>query len=220
MGLKLKELEGALQPLQRFADAKADLEQYPTSSHLASRMLFTALQSFREIEGQKVLDLGCGCGILSIASVICGADYVLGIDVDPPALQTAQENVVEAEIEGEIDFVLADVASLNTSESPLLERLKSGEFDTVIMNPPFGTKTKGIDMVFLEVASKVAKHAIYSLHKSSTRDYILKRATALGFRASVLAQMRYDLPKSMAFHKKATLDIEVDFIRFERITKK
>jgi predicted RNA methylase len=44
---------------------------------------------------------------------------------------------------------------------------------------------------------QVAKHAIYSLHKSSTRDYILKRATALGFRASVLAQMRYDLPKSV-----------------------
>ena len=53
---------------------------------------------------------------------------MLGIDVDPPALQTAQENVAEAEIEGEIDFILADVASLNSAESPLLERLKSEIF--------------------------------------------------------------------------------------------
>lgn len=43
-------------------------------------------------------------------------------------------------------------------------------FDTVIMNPPFGTKNNaGIDMEFLEVAVRLAKTAVYSLHKTSTR---------------------------------------------------
>lgn len=42
--------------------------------------------------------------------------------------------------------------------------------DTVIMNPPFGTRNKGIDTVFLKAALNLASHAVYSLHKSSTRD--------------------------------------------------
>lgn len=87
------------------------------------------------------------------------------------------------------------------------------------MNPPFGTKKAHIDIEFLEVASKVrfppvsharrpslmhyltlrvtqlAATSIYSLHKSSTRDYLEKKAASLGFRGQVLAEMRYDLPK-------------------------
>lgn len=50
---------------------------------------------------------------------------VMGIDVDPSALATAQENLEEAELQNEIEFVLADVAELN-NDSPLLQRL-SGE---------------------------------------------------------------------------------------------
>lgn len=50
--------------------------------------------------------------------------YVLGIDVDASALKTALENLEEAEVEEQIDFVLADVAQLNDN-SALLERLKS-----------------------------------------------------------------------------------------------
>ncbi|CAD6575176.1 MAG: hypothetical protein CYPHOPRED_005596 [Cyphobasidiales sp. Tagirdzhanova-0007] len=196
---RLKDLESALQPLKRFTEANSQLEQYATSSHLASRMLFTA-KSFDEIDKRTVLDLG----------------FCLGIDVDAAALATARQNLEEADIENQVEFLLADVAQLNNA-SPLLDRLKSAKFDTVIMNPPFGTKVKGIDMAFLEVAAKLANTSIYSLHKSSTREYIQKRAASLGFKGQVLAEMRYDLPKSMAFHKKGTLDIQVDFWRFERL---
>lgn len=44
------------------------------------------------------------------------------------------------------------------------------KFDTVLMNPPFGTKqNNGIDMNFLRIALKLAKQSVYSLHKTSTR---------------------------------------------------
>ena len=47
------------------------------------------------------------------------------------------------------------------------------------MNPPFGTKpgNKGIDMVFLETGLKLVKvgGAVYSMHKSSTREHIQKK---------------------------------------------
>lgn len=43
-------------------------------------------------------------------------------------------------------------------------------FDTVIMNPPFGTKSNaGIDMKFLKRALKLSNNVVYSLHKTSTR---------------------------------------------------
>jgi len=38
-------------------------------------------------------------------------------------------------------------------------------FDTVVMNPPFGTKCKGIDVLFLQRALGMASRAVYSMHK-------------------------------------------------------
>lgn len=45
-------------------------------------------------------------------------------------------------------------------------------FDTVIMNPPFGTKNNaGIDINFLKAAFHITNNVVYSLHKTSTRYY-------------------------------------------------
>jgi predicted RNA methylase len=49
-----------------------------TSPHLAASFLFTALSN-DDIEGKSVLDLGCGCGMLSIAASLCGAEFVLSL---------------------------------------------------------------------------------------------------------------------------------------------
>jgi hypothetical protein len=64
----------------------------------------------------------------------------------------------------QVDLVLCDVASLGGQR-----RLAA---DTVIMNPPFGTKRRGADTEFLRAAARIARGAIYSLHKSSTRGHI------------------------------------------------
>lgn len=43
-------------------------------------------------------------------------------------------------------------------------------FDTVVMNPPFGTKNNaGIDMKFLKMGLDLSCDSVYSLHKSTTR---------------------------------------------------
>lgn len=84
------------------------------------------------------------------------------------------------------------------------------------MNPPFGTKNNaGIDMKFLQVAIRLSTSAVYSLHKRSTRDYVLSKAAQFGAKGTVVAELRYDLPRAYKFHKKASVDIDVDFIRFE-----
>ena len=41
------------------------------------------------------------------------------------------------------------------------------KFDTVIMNPPFGTKhNAGLDLEFLQTGLLLARTAVYSLHKA------------------------------------------------------
>ncbi len=42
--------------------------------------------------------------------------------------------------------------------------------EQVIMNPPFGCRRKGIDMCFLQRGVQMARTAVYSLHKTSTRQ--------------------------------------------------
>ncbi|XP_066377004.1 uncharacterized protein [Miscanthus floridulus] len=203
--MKLKQLEGLLGGLTQFPKPKVELEQYPTGPHIASRMLYTAENSFDDITGKVVADFGCGCGTLAVASALLDAEHVLAIDIDPQSLELAQENAADLELD--IDLVWSDIKNLN---------LKGIHVDTVVMNPPFGARRKGADMEFLSMGLKVASQAVYSLHKTSTREHIKKAALrgCNAISAEVLCELRYDLPQTYKFHKKKEVDIAVDLWRF------
>lgn len=49
----------------------------------------------------------------------------------------------------------------------------------------------------------------------SFRSHIVKKARELNLKSQVVAELRYDLPSSYKFHKKSSVDIAVDFWRFE-----
>lgn len=75
-----------------------------------------------------------------------------------------RDNVLDMELPG-IDCVQCNVLTDLTEDTRWTK-----SFDTVIMNPPFGTKhNAGMDLRFLETAIGLARTAVYSLHKSSTR---------------------------------------------------
>ncbi|XP_061993805.1 uncharacterized protein LOC133711716 [Rosa rugosa] len=203
--MKLKQLESLLGGLQQFSNPKVELEQYPTGPHIASRMLYTAENSFGDVCDKVVADFGCGCGTLGVAAGLLGAEHVIGIDVDPESLELASLNAEELELD--IDYIQCNIKNLGW---------RAEVVDTIVMNPPFGTRKKGADMDFLSVALKVASQAVYSLHKTSTRDHV-KRAALQQFNASsaeVICELRYDLPQTYKFHKKREVDIAVDLWRF------
>jgi predicted RNA methylase len=86
--------------------------------------------------------------------------------------------------------------------------------DTVITNPPFGTKNnEGIDVQFLRTAIRLARSAVYSFHKTSTRQYLLKLLTSWGLNVEVVAEMKFDIQNMYKFHKEKVKDVEVDLIR-------
>lgn len=205
--IKLKNLEQYLQEVEVFESPKVHLEQYATMPHIGARMLHTIQSSFGDIDGKLIADLGCGCGTLSVGAAILGAGLCVGFDIDADALSVFHNNVSEFELSN-VDAVLCDVTECLPSRW-------QKQFDTVIMNPPFGTKNNhGVDMKFLQAALDLAMTSVYSLHKTSTREHILAKAADWGVRAHVLAELRFDLPASYRFHKKLSVDIEVDFIRF------
>jgi hypothetical protein len=92
------------------------------------------------------------------------------------------------------------------------------QIDTVVMNPPFGTKRKGVDMVFLQKAIEMCGTSVYSLHKTSTRNHILKKATQWGVEAKVIAELKFDIPQMYKFHKRRSVDVAVDLFRFAKVT--
>ena len=64
---------------------------FGTGSHATTRMCLAALEDFSK-PGVRVLDLGCGSGILGIGSLILGADSCLGVDIDPKAPDVVMSN--------------------------------------------------------------------------------------------------------------------------------
>lgn len=58
----------------------------------------------------KVLDIGCGSGILAIASVLLGAKNALGVDIDAQSVKTAKENAEINNITDKTDFIVGDLA--------------------------------------------------------------------------------------------------------------
>lgn len=64
---------------------------FGTGGHQTTRLMLEAME--RHISsGMQVLDVGCGSGILSIAALLLGAEQVTGIDIDPLAVKTAEQN--------------------------------------------------------------------------------------------------------------------------------
>ena len=64
---------------------------FGTGSHATTRLCLTALE--RAVHGgERVLDLGCGSGILSIAALKLGAAAARAVDIDPMCLDVAYEN--------------------------------------------------------------------------------------------------------------------------------
>ena len=105
---------------------------FGTGSHATTRLCLTALEQAVQ-GGEKVLDLGCGSGILSIAALKLGAASALAVDIDDKCLDVAFENAamngigrdtytvkvgdilsdeaLRAEIGGGYDVVLANIVA-------------------------------------------------------------------------------------------------------------
>lgn len=78
---------------------------FGTGSHETTRLCIQGLRKYIT-EDTRLLDVGCGSGILSIIGLKLGAGWVLGTDIDPAAVSAAQENMKVNKIEAEKYHIL------------------------------------------------------------------------------------------------------------------
>ncbi|HHU22716.1 MAG TPA: 50S ribosomal protein L11 methyltransferase [Clostridiales bacterium] len=64
---------------------------FGTGSHATTRMCLCQVENHSG-PGKRVLDLGCGSGILSIAALLCGCREAVGCDIDPKTPDVAMSN--------------------------------------------------------------------------------------------------------------------------------
>lgn len=62
------------------------------------------------LEGLKVVDAGCGSGILALSAVLLGFSNVIGFDNDPEAIRASRENAATNGLSGGVDFFAGDLA--------------------------------------------------------------------------------------------------------------
>ena len=102
---------------------------FGTGSHATTRLCLTALES-RIHGGEKVLDLGCGSGILSIAALRLGAASAFACDIDEKCIDVAYEN---AALNGIGKKQLTVRQGDATKEGPLRTAIGTG-YDVVVAN--------------------------------------------------------------------------------------
>ena len=91
---------------------------FGTGSHPTTRLCLEWLE--REVKGgERMLDYGCGSGILAMAAAKLGASHVAGVDIDPQAVDAARANAERNAV----------VATFADSAEPV-----AGEYDLVVAN--------------------------------------------------------------------------------------
>jgi ribosomal protein L11 methyltransferase len=104
---------------------------FGTGTHPTTALCLEWLDA-KVLEGQTVIDYGCGSGILGIAALLLGASHLIAIDNDPQALQATLENARRNNIdinritvlhpdEMDSDLAAADILVANILAGPLHE---------------------------------------------------------------------------------------------------
>lgn len=82
---------------------------FGTGTHPTTRMCLRWIAQHKDLHGKRVLDYGCGSGILAIAAALHGAGDIDAVDIDPAALDAARQNAQDNKVR--IGCGLPDIAA-------------------------------------------------------------------------------------------------------------
>ena len=205
MMMRKKRLSMLLSQLAPSPNPKLKWEGYTLDPEAAAEIAQVASWENDDVNRKTVVDLGCGSGFLAVSAALTGAKWVVGVDIDREAVKTAKSNAQK--VDADVDLVVGDIQCVR------------GHFDTALMNPPFGTKKRGADVIFLEKALEIAD-VVYSLHKqgASVRGFLKQKVPKIGGRIDQIREMKIVIQRTYSFHTKRRYSVKVDLYRILRLS--
>jgi putative methylase len=188
-----------------FDDPRAPLEQYHTPPDLAAHIVHTAdLQG--DVEDRTVVDLGSGTGMLALGAALRAPERVVGVELDPAPIATAQENERRVAARASVEWVRGDATDppLRTTDA------------TVVMNPPFGAQAgnEHADRDFLAAAASLSRVS-YSVHNAGSREFVEAFAADEGGTVTHAFAAEFDLPRQYDHHTAASRTVDAEVFRIE-----
>ena len=199
-GVRLQQYERALARVPAHPRPTIALEQYRTPPDLAARLVFE-LAGLGDLARGRVIDLGAGTGMLSIAAAMFGAPDVVGLDVDPAALRVARTAAADLDVADQTQWVVGDIA----------QACLRGE--VALTNPPFGTRQRHADRPFLDHAFSQAPVAVV-IHHAEAVDHVDARAASHGKTRTHGWRLGFDLPHQYAHQSRATKTLAAVALRY------
>ena len=100
---------------------------FGTGQHASTRMCIEAIEDVimkdRSIKEWKVLDVGCGTGILGITAAKMGAQDVICVDIDKKAVEIAGENAAINNVEGSLRILNKNAAAIDKPRNLIIANL-------------------------------------------------------------------------------------------------
>ena len=142
-------------------------QAFGTGTHETTRMIVSTLLNI-DLKGKRVLDCGCGTGILGIAASKLGASEVVGYDIDEWSSENAIHNA-ELNGVGNMKVMLGDASVLKSVE---------GKFDVVLAN--INRNILLADMpAFVSVMADNSLLILSGFYASDV-DLLIEKASSLG----------------------------------------
>jgi ribosomal protein L11 methyltransferase len=90
---------------------------FGSGTHATTQLCLILLERYlAENPSYRMIDIGCGSGILAIAGIKLGAGYVLGVDNDPDTIRVAADNALINHSGDSIDFRFGSLAEIRQGQ--------------------------------------------------------------------------------------------------------
>lgn len=102
--------------------------------------------------GDRILDIGCGCGIIPVILGYCfPQSRITGVEIQTELAEIALKNTFNNELEQTVSIINADIKNINTEST-------NGPFDLILSNPPYKKHNTG--RLNPDLQKAIARHEI------------------------------------------------------------